>query len=62
MGHYFKINNFKIPKNTIEIDFFFSLRSSFERKQFMYNDTCTAVRPNLTLRGTDYSVYVVGSI
>ena len=50
----------KIPQDTIEIDFFSSL--SFERKWFLYNDTCTLVRPNLTLRGIDYSMYVVGSI
>lgn len=61
IGHYFEFNNFKIPKNTIEIDFP-PLQSLFERKRFMYNDTCTPVWSNLTLRGIHYSVYVVGSI
>ena len=61
-SQYSEVNNFKIPKNTQEIDFFFLLKFSSERKWLMYNDTYTLDRPSLTLKETDYSVDIVGSI
>ena len=61
-SQYFEVNNFKIPKNTTEIDFIFLLKFSSERKWLMHNDTYTPDRPSLTSKRTDYSVDIVGSV